>query len=195
MNTYTHSTIAMLAVINPVVCGIMMMQLSKEASKKSNIISGIKAMIAVLIILLLAALGGKSILSAFGISLDAFKVVGGIILSFLGLQMMVGPKNTNNSNDKQTGLTPLIMFAASPGTIAMVITLSVTHDATGLPISAMLGSAFAVLITIGIMVAMELLSKQGKPHGQGIFSKFVGLIIVAMGIQFILDGIKMFFGI
>lgn len=195
MNTYLHSAIAMLAVINPVVCGVMMIQIGKDQSKKSNIVASVKSMITVLIILLLAALSGKSILHAFGISLDAFKVVGGIILSFIGFQMMIGSKNNNGKSDKQNGLAPLIMFAASPGTITMVITLSVVHNKVGLPISAMLGTTIAVLLTTVIMIAMQLLSKEGKPHGQGIFSKFMGLIIVAMGVQFILEGIKVFFGL
>lgn len=185
----------MLAVINPVVCGVMLMQLGKGESKKSNIILGVKAMILVLIILLAAALGGKYILNAMGISMAAFKVVGGIVLSIIGSQMIIGPKDSNGAGNGQTGLTPLIMFAASPGTIVMVITLSVVHNPIGLPVSAMVGSAIAVFITMGVMIGMELLSKEGKPHGQSIFSKFMGLIIMAMGLQFMLDGIKVFFGL
>ena len=195
MDTYLHATIAMLAVINPVVCGVMLMQLGKGESKKSNIILGVKAMILVLIILLAAALGGKYILNAMGISMAAFKVVGGIVLSIIGSQMIIGPKDSNGAGNGQTGLTPLIMFAASPGTIVMVITLSVVHNPIGLPVSAMVGSAIAVFITMGVMIGMELLSKEGKPHGQSIFSKFMGLIIMAMGLQFMLDGIKVFFGL
>lgn len=195
MDTYIHSTIAMLAVINPVVCGVMMMQISNADTKKKNITSGIKAMLIVLLLLLLASLAGKTILDAFGISMEAFKVVGGIILSFIGFQMLLGPRNASNKNDRQTGIMPLIMFAASPGTITMVITLSVAHDPNGLPISAMVGSTVAVVITIGIMTAMEFMSKEGKPKGQALFSSFMGVIIVAMGVQFMLDGIKAFFGI
>lgn len=61
------------------------------------------------------------------------------------------------------------MFAANPGTITTVITLSVVHNKMGLPISAMPGTTIAVFLTIGIMIAMQLISKEGKPHGQGIF--------------------------
>ena len=195
MDTYIHSTIAMLAVINPVVCGVMMLQIGTGENKKSNIILGVKAMLVVLVLLLVAALAGTYILNAFGISINAFKVVGGIILSFIGFQMLQGPRNTNNKNDEQSGIMPLIMFAASPGTITMVITLSVAHDPNGLPVSAIIGLTAAVLITMGIMTAMEFLSKGGKPKAQALFSKFMGVIIVAMGVQFMLDGIKLFFGL
>jgi multiple antibiotic resistance protein len=195
MDTYVHSTIAMLAVINPVVCGAMAMQLEHGKDARSNMMQGVKAMIVVLIILLAAALGGKAILNAFGISMDAFKVVGGIILSFIGFQMLAGPKSSNNADSSQSGLTPLIMFAASPGTIAMTITLSAVHDPEGLPISAMVGVTSAVIITIAIMIAMQLMSGKVKSKGQGLVTRFMGLIIVSMGLQFMLDGIKHFFGL
>lgn len=194
MDTYIHSIIAMVAVINPVVCGVMIIQLEQGKDQKGKMISGAQAMLVVLIILLIAAMAGKYILNAFGISMDAFKVVGGIILAFIGFQMMSGPKKTSAGNGTQSGLTPLIMFAASPGTIAMVITLAAVHNPDGLPISAMIGATATVLITIGIIIAMILLSGKKQNKGQGFVTKFMGLIIVSMGLQFMLDGIKTFFG-
>jgi len=92
-------------------------------------------------------------------------------------------------------LIPVIMFAASPGTTSMVITLSAFHNAEGLPVSAMVGATLAVLITIVVIVAMQFLSGKGKGGGQSIATRFMGLIIVAMGLQFLLDGIKHFFGV
>lgn len=194
METYIHSTIAMLAVINPVVCGVMAMKLEQGKDRKRNIISSVKAMIVVLIILIIAALAGKYILNAFGISMDAFKAVGGIILAFIGFQMMAGPKAADETSGNQGGLGPLIMFAASPGTIAMVITLAVVHDAFGVPLSAIIGAICAVLITIAIIIAMQLMSGKVKSKGQQFVSRFMGLIIVSMGLQFVFDGIKDFFG-
>lgn len=171
-----------------------MLQMDKEGSTKSNITQGIKAMMAVLLILLISALAGKYVLNAFGISMDAFKVVGGIVLAFIGFQMLAGSKNSSGNGDQKEGLMPLIMFAASPGSITMVITLAAVHNPDGIPVSAIIGTTAAVLITMVISVLMLLLSKKKKSAGSGIVSKFMGLIIVAMGMQFLLDGIKHFFG-
>jgi len=71
--------------------------------------------------------------------------------------------------------------------------LSAVHNAEGLPVSAMIGTTFAVVITMGIIIAMQFLSGKKKGGGQGITTRFMGLIIVAMGLQFMLDGIKDFF--
>jgi len=59
----------------------------------------------------------------------------------------------------------------------------------------MIGTLIAVLITLIVMIAMVFLSKDKQESKQGIFSKFMGLIIVSMGLQFMLVGIKHFFGV
>ena len=194
METYTHSTIAMLAVINPFVTGAMLLQVLQGQDNKSNIIAMFKVMGVVLVILLASAIGGKYILSAFGISMDAFQVVGGVIISFIGFKMLGGTKGRTNG-DQKGGLTSLIFFAAGPGSITMVITLSAIHNTEDLPLAALVGTTLAVVITVIIIILMELLAGIKKIGGQGIISKYMGLLIVAMGLQILLTGIKHFFGI
>ena len=191
METITQSTIAMLAVINPFVCGAMLLQTQAGETTKSKIFDAVKAMLTVLIVLLVAALSGHYILKIFGISMDAFKIVGGIIISFIGFQMLSTSKSHKNGTDN--GLNELIMFAASPGSIAMVMTLAVVHNKDNLPVIAISGAAFAVAITLAIMILMQILLVNKKPGGQAMFSQFMGLIIVAMGLQFMLVGLKHFF--
>ena len=123
--------------------------------------------------------------------MDAFKIVGGIIISFIGFQMLSGPKSDKHAT--ANGINEIIMFAASPGTIAMIMTLAVVHNKEDLPVIAISGATIAVAITLAIMILMQLLLANKKPRGQAMFSQFMGLIIVAMGLQFMLDGIKHFF--
>ena len=73
METYVQATLGMLAVINPFVCGTMLLQTENGLDNKSRIKDAVRAMLVVLAILIAAALGGNYILSAFGISMDAFK--------------------------------------------------------------------------------------------------------------------------
>ena len=193
MNNYIHSAIGILAVINPFVCGAMILQMDGQFSNKTKVANSIKAMTAVFIILLISAVLGKSILGMFGISMDAFKAVGGIILSIIGFNMMIGSKNDAASEKSKSGLMPMIFFAASPGTISMVITLSVANNKEGFPITTIVGTLIAIIITVAVIIFMILTSRKKKDGGQGILSKYMGLIIVAMGLQFMLDGIKHFF--
>lgn len=193
MEQYSQSIIAMLAVINPVVCGAMLLHIQQGKDLQESIKAAIKAMMLVFIILIISALAGKYILNAFGISMEAFKIVGGVIIGFIGIQMMFGLTKYNETEDRD--LSNLVMFAASPGTIAMVITLAAVNNEYDFPVSAIVGVVVGVLISLGIIVFMLYMARKKTTTKQGFITKFMGLIIVAMGLQFMLDGIKDFFGV
>ena len=197
MEAYLNTAAAMLAVINPVICGAMVLGMDKGQSPKTKMLDGTKALLIVLVILLLAAVGGKTVLGFFGISMDTFQAVGGIILIGIGFHLLIGPKQkpvTEDESQSKQGLAPLIMFAASPGTISMVITLSVAQNSDGLPIAVMIGTTIAVVVSILIVIGMVAFSGPKKPgSGPGLFSRFMGIIVIAMGFQFLLEGLKDFF--
>jgi multiple antibiotic resistance protein len=91
-------------------------------------------------------------------------------------------------------ITPLILFAASPATITGVITLAVAHATLLLPVTALVAVAVA---TVLLWIVMVLLARGGT-RAPGSFlrdtaTRFMGLIIVAMGVQFALTGIRGFF--
>jgi multiple antibiotic resistance protein len=134
----------------------------------------------------------------FGISLDAFSVAGGFVLAWMGFGMLKGdsPGADESAQDQpsdQTSLTPLILFAASPGTITGVITLAVAHSRTDLPVTALVAIAVTIVVTFCVMLLLAFLG--GKKQG-GFFREtvthFMGLIVVAMGVQFALTGFKAF---
>ena len=133
---HLQAIVTVLALVNPLVCGALFARIEDQQAPKTQVADAAEAALAVLFILVLAALFGVRILHLFGVSLDAFSVAGGGVLSWIGFSMLTG----NPTTDKPAGnggstrsLTPLIIFAASPGTIAGVITLSVAHARTICP--------------------------------------------------------------
>lgn len=128
MQEYIRTAITLLAVINPVICGVILLQIDSGSSLKDRLYDATKSALAVLIFLVLSALIGKYILQVFGISTDVFKIVGGVIIALIGFDMFGGKTQSGDGEQKpQETLWTLIMFAASPGTIATVIALSVVH--------------------------------------------------------------------
>lgn len=74
-----------------------------------------------------------------------------------------------------------------------MITLSAVHDTAGFPLIASIGAIIAIFLTWVIMVIMALVSDKGKKGGQSIVTRLMGLILITMGLQFVLSGIKSFF--
>ena len=193
MTNYIQATFTVLAVINPLICGVILLQTKGGLPNKTRIFEATKAVLAVFVILILSALMGKYILQAFGISMNVFQIIGGIIIAYIGFGMF-SPHAQPDDGDQtdQKTLSKLIMFAASPGTIATVIALSAVHDGAGLPVIAMSGVSLAVFLTWIIMLVMILSSGRVKKGGQQIFTRLMGLILISMGLQFVLTGLKNF---
>jgi multiple antibiotic resistance protein len=193
MELYVQAFVTVLSLINPVVCGMIFESGESTRSHAQRLADATKAAIAILVILELAALGGAAVLKLFGISLDAFSVAGGGVLVWMGFSMLRG--TTAGSGDTSSSLTPLILFAASPGTITGVITLSVAHSRSELPVTALIAVAAATLVTWLVLV---LLSRGGGKAAGGGFVRstvqsFMGLIVMAMGVQFGLKGVSVLF--
>ena len=168
-------------------------------SKADQLADATKAVLAILVILELSALAGARVLEVFGVSLDAFSVAGGLILTWMGFTMLRGKQaDTDDPASTELGgrpsLSPLVLFAASPATITGVITLAVSHSRLGLPVTALVAVVVGCLVTwIILFVVVKVGTKGTGGLVRDTVRSFMGLIIVAMGVQFALNGLHGFF--
>jgi multiple antibiotic resistance protein len=199
MEQHLQAIVTVLSLVNPLICGAMFARIETGQARAMQLAEATKAALAVLIILVVAALVGARVLQVFGVSLDAFSVAGGGVLSWIGITMLradsapaQGP--SKEDADEKRSITPLILFAASPGTITGVITLAVAHAKVRLPVTALVAVAVAAAV---MWVVMMLMARGGSRALGGSVrdtaTRFMGLIIVAMGVQFALTGIRSFF--
>lgn len=188
-NQIVQNTITLMAVINPAICAMLLLKLSPD-DKSEQRTNAHKAMLLVGIVLTIAAIAGSAVLNAFDISLDAFQIVGGIILAYIGISMM---NATLVDDENPEGIGTLVMFAASPGTIATTITLSSKSGDGWFPVAVLVGIAAAISITWLQLQGIIYFGKQIKSSGQSYITKFMGLLVMGMGAQFMLEGIKGFF--
>lgn len=194
-----QAIVTVLAVINPVVCGSLFLTLTPTLTAPQRRREAAKVAVNILVVLTGSALVGLKVLSIFGISLDVFKVVGGMIIAYMGFDMLRGshtvtqgpPENGNAT--VQGSLAPLLMFAAGPGTITAVVTLAAVHTPDGLPMTAIIA---AVVGTGATFVALILAVRLGHRLGRGTqatITRFMGLIVASMGMQFVLVSLKALF--
>lgn len=199
MKNHLQAIITVLSLINPVICATMFLTIERGRSKREQVADATKAAFAVLVILVLAALGGQAVLRQFGVSLAAFSVAGGGVLVWMGFSMLKsGASDSSLSPDGASAangsITRMILFAASPGTITGVITISIAHTPSGFPATALV----AVTVATFVMWVTIVLVSRLRNGGSGGFVRhaltgFMGLIVVAMGVQFALSGIQTFF--
>ena len=194
-----QAIVTVLAVINPVVCGSIFLTLTPKLPAAQRRRAAVKVSFSILVILLASAIVGLKILSIFNISLDVFRVVGGMIIAYMGFDMLRGshtvaqtpPVDEDVAANGSMG--PLIMFAAGPGTITAIVTLAAVHTPDGLPATAIIAALVGAAATLlALLLAIQLGSRVGKGT-QAIVTRFMGLIVASMGMQFVLVGLKAFF--
>jgi MarC family membrane protein len=194
-----QAIVTVLAVINPVVCGSLFLTLTPNLNAPERRREAAKSALSILIILMASALVGLKVLSIFGISLDVFRVVGGMIIAYMGFDMLRGGHTVaqappeNGDASIQGSLVPLLMFAAGPGTITAVVTLAAVHTPDGLPITAIIAAVVGAGVTfVALILAVRLGPRLGRGT-QATVTRFMGLIVASMGMQFVLVGLKAFF--
>ncbi len=198
MKEHLQAIITVLSLVNPMICGAMFARIEANSPRAKQLADAAKAALAIAVILFLAALVGTQLLHLFGVSLDAFMVAGGGVLAWMGFSMLSGqglsatsPEASSNSG---ASLTPLILFAASPGTITGVITLSAAHSGLRVPVTALVAVAVSVVVTWLIMLLGARAAGQagGDGFARNTMTRFMGLIVLSMGVQFALTGLHKF---
>ena len=122
MEQHLQAIVTVLSLVNPLICGAMFAQIEAGQTSATRLADATKAALAVLVILIIAALAGARVLKVFGVSLEAFSIAGGGVLTWIGFSMLRGgtPQSqgpTEEGAKEKRSLTPVILFAASPGTM------------------------------------------------------------------------------
>jgi multiple antibiotic resistance protein len=185
VSQYIQATITIMSLISPVICAAIFLELDGAQPPRSGLKDASKATLAIFIVLAVAALIGVRVLGMFGISLSAFEVASGIVLIWMGFSTLRGSVQHASAQrpagEGASRLTPLILFGASPGTITGVITIAANHSGTRLPVTAL----------AGVTVAARSRAKRGSGGlVHDITARFMGLIVLAMGVQFALTGYR-----
>jgi small neutral amino acid transporter SnatA (MarC family) len=196
MQQHFQAIVTVPSLVNPLICEAMFAQIEAGQTSATRFADSTKAALTVLVILVIAALVGARALQIFRVSLEAFSIAGGGVLAWIGFSMLRGNSAPipNAASDQKRSLTPVILFAASPGTITGVITLAVVHTKLLRPVTALVAVAVA---TVVMWIMMVLVGREGTHAGNGFLrdtaTRFMGLIIIAMGTLFALTGLHDFF--
>lgn len=162
-----------------------------------------RASIVAFMILALFAFFGEAVLGFIGISMPAFRIAGGALLFLTALDMLFerrtkrredqAHENEEYDSSSDPSVFPLaIPLIAGPGSIATVILLSgQTPGFQGTFL--VLGVALAVIISaILLFLAGGILERALGKVGITVVTRLLGMLLAALSIQFILDGLKAF---
>ena len=150
------------------------------------------------------ALVGQQVLDLMGIDLDAFSVVGGLIIALMGLEMLAGGggSRAQGEDQREAGpeqgdalLIPLTLpLIAGPGGMATTITIAAGRSGWEGITAALIGvGVVALLAFVSYAVLSEAFTKI-RPATMAIVQRIGGLLLATIGVQMLLGGLARFFG-
>lgn len=193
------SFVTLFVIVDPIGLTPVFLALTQGMNPATRRSVGLRACFTAAGLLALFAAFGEAVLGFVGISMAAFRVAGGALLFLTALDMLF-ERRTKRRQDQggedeieDPSIFPLAMpLIAGPGSIATVILLAGQRPGI---------EGFAMVVTVmiavlAVMVAMFLASGLferllGKT-GINVISRLLGMLLAALSVQFILDGLKDF---
>ena len=198
---------ALFSIMNPLGTVPVFVGLTLDHTKKERAITAFWTAIDVLVILLLSFFAGKYILSFFGISLNALKIAGGLIIASSGFALLTGKFREHKGMKRQKvqddihsrdaiSLTPLaIPMLAGPGTISLLIAYNQEFQKTieiGILVAAMLLAALTIYL---VLKSAHIIVKFLGASGINALSRIIGFIVIAIGVEYIIAAVTTIFGL
>lgn len=198
---YTKFFIAMLAIVDPIAIIPIYAHIIEPYSDIDQQRFARKAAWTTLIALLTALFLGQLILNFFGISIASFRVAGGILLLLMALRMMYpssdNPRAMAIGNqqpiDSQIVVPVAIPLLAGPGAFSTVIVYSFRGNSIFHYVAVSVCLILLAAIVWMVLHVAGPLAKKVSPTTIAISNKIMGLIMAAIGVEFIANGVKMLF--
>jgi len=147
------------------------------------------------------ALGGSLIFRLFGITIGAFKIAGGVLIGLNALDMVQARRSQQRETavekaegieKEDVGIMPLgVPMLAGPGAISTVMVLAGASKSVVATAGVYVAIALTAFLTYVTLAAAPRVEKQLGQTGMRILTRLMGLVLCAIAVQFILDGIKM----
>ena len=188
-------------VVEPISLIPLFAGLTEGASNGYKRLMAGKAAVISLGICILFALGGAKFLDVMGISLNSFRIAGGTLLFLISLDMVFArtsgtrsttPEREESLKREDISVFPLAFpFIAGPGALATI--LLTAGEVWGKPIAfaGFLGVvALVILVCLALMLAAARLMDVIGATGAAVMNRLSGVVLAALAVQFMTDGIR-----
>jgi len=146
------------------------------------------------------ALAGTLIFKMFGITLPAFRIAGGLIMILIGLDMVQARRSQTKETASETeqamekddvGIIPLgVPMLAGPGSISTVMALMAQSATWQHSVSIIVVVAVTAFLSYWVLAAADRVGRRMGDTGIRILTRFMGLLLMAIAVQFILSGLS-----
>lgn len=196
-----NAFVTLLVTIDPPGLAPLFLALTRGMNRSERQQVGMRASLIGLLVLAIFAVAGAAILSVFGITLPAFRVAGGLLLFYIAFEMIFERRTERKEKSADVAITrdhihniaafPLaIPLIAGPGAISATVLLSGSFGGAAGAGILLVVIAIAIAITYLVFLLAERVDRFLGQTGRSILTRLLGVILAALAVQFVADGIK-----
>jgi multiple antibiotic resistance protein len=197
---FVSAFVTFFVVIDPPGCAPIFASLTNGATVAHRRAMAIRSVLIAAGILFAFALVGEAFLGALGVSLDAFRIAGGIMLFLIALEMVFEKRTERRenrandvmaSNEEDISIFPMaIPMIAGPGSIASAMLLVSRSNGLNETLAVFGALAAVLLLTmVALLLAGPLMRALGYKI-EAMITRLLGVILAALAAQFVIDGLK-----
>jgi multiple antibiotic resistance protein len=202
LNYLLNGVITLLVTVDPIGLGPMFVALTVGLTAADRRVIARRATITAAVVLVLFALAGGHLLAFLGISLAAFRVAGGLLLFWLAFEMVFDRRQTRKSaaieplsadDISHLSVVPLaIPLISGPGSISATILLA-SHAQDWLWLAGLIGVIVLLMaVVFAVFQAASTIDRLLGTTGRAVTSRLLGVILAALAVQFVADGVMVF---
>ena len=192
---------ALFAIMNPVANVPVFLSLTEGMSDAERRRVGVTALIAVTVGCIVAAVAGESILGVFGVSINDFRLAGGLLVLLIALSMLHGSASTQQAPTAEeqkhlptadnVAIYPLaIPLLLGPGAIAAMIVLGHSAFSAGKELAFAAGLAAFLAVLSASMLAAPFIGHYLSPRVTAITQRLMGMILAAIAVDMMLTSLR-----
>ena len=198
---------ALITMVNPLAVIPSFVALTGHVSRATRARVALVAAASCVVVLAVFLLAGNFLFKFFGITVPAFQIMGGILFLTNALQTLItdekralnvgGDKRVEDQDVEKADIDPAsiaivplaVPMLSGPGAITSTMVLVNLYPRVDQKIAVLISiAAVGVLCWLALLAAVPL-SRWIGPRGRAVFAKIMGLLLGAIGIQFIINGI------
>ncbi len=194
--------VTLLVTLDPPGLAPIFLSVTRGMSAEQRKVVAVRASVIAFGLLAFFALVGDVLLKALGVSLPAFRIAGGLLLFWIAFEMVFERRNERKQNTAEVAITkdhiqnvaafPLaIPLMAGPGALTAMMLLA--GRASGDPVMLGMLVGIAALVVSSCTVTFVLatpISRMLGVTGNVVLTRLLGVILAAMAVQFVIDGVK-----
>ncbi|AMS42654.1 MarC family protein [Aminobacter aminovorans] len=200
-DTVFNAFVTILVTIDPPGLAPLFLAVTRGMNREQRLQVSVRASVIAFVVPAVFAVAGAAILTVFGITLPAFRVAGGFLLFFIAFEMVFEKRQDRKEKISDVAITrdhihniaafPLaIPLIAGPGAISATVLLSGSFQGWAGQLALVLIILACLAATYLVFVLAERIDQFLGQTGRSILTRLLGVILAALAVQFVADGIK-----